>query len=276
MSSMRNSIQRRSHRERGQLRGREKLGLLEKHKDYSLRAKDHKKKQTVLKSLKQKAAERNEDEFYFGMVSRGKFSSGKLSAGKKWDGTIAGDRGNKAMDMDTVRLLKTQDIGYLRTVRNVVAKEVRELEQKAVIAGTFAGVHAGDDDEDDGEDDFDSDDDVAPRKAQPQSKPKKIVFAETEEELEEKLPEQDSDDDDVDMDDDDLEGPDSEKDREARKRAQNAERLRTKLRNARKKLKALTDAENALELQRARMAKTATVASVTKRGQKIKIRERKR
>lgn len=242
--------------------------------DYSLRAKDHKKKQTVLKSLKQKAAERNEDEFYFGMVSRGKFSSGKLSAGKKWDGTVAGDRGNKALDMDTVRLLKTQDIGYLRTVRNVVAKEVRELEQKAVIAGTFAGVDAEDDDDED--DEFDSDEDAAPRTSKPQSKPKKILFAETEEELEEKLPEPEDSDDDVDMDGTDSEGLDNEKYREARKRAQNAERLRKKLRNARKKLKALTDAENELELQRARMAKTATVASVTKRGQKIKIRERKR
>ncbi|KAK7713358.1 hypothetical protein SLS64_004608 [Diaporthe eres] len=273
MSSMRNSIQRRSHRERGQLKGREKLGLLEKHKDYSLRAKDHKKKQTVLKSLKQKAAERNEDEFYFGMVSRGKFSSGKLAAGKKWDGTVAGDRGNKALDMETVRLLKTQDIGYLRTMRNVVAKEVRGLEQKAVIAGAFAGVEGEDDDEE--EDDFDSDEDTAPRKAKPQSKPKKIVFAASEEELEEKMPELEDSDDDVDMDDDES-GHGNEKDREARRRAQNAERLRTKLRNARKKLKALTDAENALELQRARMAKTATVGSITKKGQKIKVRERKK
>lgn len=242
--------------------------------DYSLRAKDHKKKQTVLKSLKQKASERNEDEFYFGMVSRGKFSSGKLAAGKKWDGTVAGDRGNKALDMDTVRLLKTQDIGYLRTVRNVVAKEVRDLEQKAVIAGAFAGVD-GDEDEEE-EDDFDSDEDLAPRKAKPQSKPKKIVFATSEEELEEKLPEPEDSDDDVDMDDDDFEEADNEKDREAKKRVQNAERLRKKLRNAKKKLKALTDAENELELQRARMAKTATVGSITKKGQKIKVRERKK
>lgn len=209
------------------------------------------------------------------MVSRGKFSSGKLTAGKKWDGTVAGDRGNKALDMDTVRLLKTQDIGYLRTVRNVVAKEVKDLEQKAVIAGAFAGAEGEGEDEED-EDDFDSDEDMAPRKAKPQSKPKKIVFAETEEELEEKMPEPEDSDDDVDMDDDNFEEVDNGKDREARKRAQNAERLRKKLRNARKKLKALTDAENELELQRAGMAKTATVAGVTKRGQKIKIRERKR
>lgn len=32
MSSMRNAVQRRNHRERGQLQGREKWGILEKHK----------------------------------------------------------------------------------------------------------------------------------------------------------------------------------------------------------------------------------------------------
>lgn len=32
MSSMRNAVQRRNHRERGQLEGREKWGILEKHK----------------------------------------------------------------------------------------------------------------------------------------------------------------------------------------------------------------------------------------------------
>lgn len=36
MSSMRNAVQRRQHRERGQLEGREKWGLLEKHKVGSL------------------------------------------------------------------------------------------------------------------------------------------------------------------------------------------------------------------------------------------------
>lgn len=32
MSSMRNAVQRRNHKERGQLGGREKWGILEKHK----------------------------------------------------------------------------------------------------------------------------------------------------------------------------------------------------------------------------------------------------
>lgn len=268
---MRNAIQRRSHRERGQLKEREKFGLLEKHKDYKLRAKDHKKKQTVLKSLKQKASERNEDEFYFGMMSRG-FSSGKFAGGKKWTGTVAGDRGNKALDIDTVRLLKTQDLGYLRTMRNVVAKEVAELEQKAAIAAAFAGVDADDDEQ---QDDLDSEEDEAPRKTKSQSKSKKIVFAETAEEMEEKLPEPKEDDEDDDMD-SDFEQFDNEKSPEERRRTQNVERLRRKLRHSKKKLKALTDAETELEMQRSRMAKTPTVGGVTKKGKKFKVRERKR
>lgn len=230
------------------------------------------------------------------MVSRQagkKFSSGALSSlgekhNKKWTGTVAGDRGNKAMDVDTVRLLKTQDIGYLRTVRNVVAKEVRDLEERAVVAGAFAGVDVNNNalnDEEDDDDDLDSDDeDEAPRKAKSNTKPKKIVFADSMEEIEAKLPDRESDEDMGNDDDDDDSDDASEisgnggknKDPEARKREENAERLLRKLRAAKKKLRALTAAENELELQRARMAKTATVGGITKSGKKIKIRERKR
>lgn len=223
------------------------------------------------------------------MVSRQagkKFSSGALSSttekhNKKWTGTVAGDRGNKSMNVDTVRLLKTQDIGYLRTVRNIVAKEVRDLEERTVVAGAFAGVDVNNNalDEEDDEDDFDSDDDEAPRKSfKPNAKPKKIIFADSMEEIEEILPDQDGDDDDdMDMDsDDDVPQPAKKKDPQARKREENAERLLRKLQTAKKKLKALTAAENELELQRARMAKTATVGGITKNGKKIKVRERKR
>ncbi|PSR79823.1 small-subunit processome [Coniella lustricola] len=278
MSSLRNSIQRRSHRERGQLKERERLGLLEKHKDYKLRAKDHKKKQTVLKSLRQKATERNEDEFYFGMLSRGKLSTDRLAGGKRWTGTVAGDRGNTALDVDTVRLLKSQDLGYLRTMRNVVAKEVARLEQQAVIAGTFAGIDPNAEDDKDDEDDFDSDEDEAPHVAKSKAKAKKIVFADTASEVAAAVPEQDNDDDDdSDMDvDSDSDKPVTEKDKERARKQENAERLRRKLQAAKKKLRALSNAENELEIQRARMAKTATSAGVTKKGAKIKIRERKR
>lgn len=67
-SSLRNSLHRRNHKERSQLAHRSKLGILEKHKDYVQRARDYHSKQDRLNRLRQKAAERNEDEFYFSMV----------------------------------------------------------------------------------------------------------------------------------------------------------------------------------------------------------------
>lgn len=68
MSSLRNSLHRPSHKERSQLSHRAKLGILEKHSDYVLRARDYHSKRDRIKRLKQKVAERNKDEFYFGMV----------------------------------------------------------------------------------------------------------------------------------------------------------------------------------------------------------------
>lgn len=65
---LRNVVQRRNHKERAQLSGRKHLGLLEKHKDYIQRAADHHSKRDRIKRLREKAAERNKDEFYFGMV----------------------------------------------------------------------------------------------------------------------------------------------------------------------------------------------------------------
>lgn len=82
---------------------RARLGLLEKHKDYVLRARDYKSKQDRLRKLREKAAFRNKDEFYWGMVNA-----------KTKGGVAVGDRGNEALNVDLVRLLKTQDAGYIR------------------------------------------------------------------------------------------------------------------------------------------------------------------
>ena len=66
---MRNAVKRIEHKERSQPASRKKFGLLEKHKDYVVRAKDYHKKQKIIKNLKLKADFRNPDEFYFGMNS---------------------------------------------------------------------------------------------------------------------------------------------------------------------------------------------------------------
>lgn len=96
-------MSRRNHRERAQPLNRQKLGLLEKHKDYVHRARDYKSKKDRIKKLREKAAFRNKDEFYWGMVK-----------GQTKGGVAIADRGNEALSTDMVRLLKTQDVGYIK------------------------------------------------------------------------------------------------------------------------------------------------------------------
>ncbi|EUC67536.1 U3 small nucleolar RNA-associated protein Utp11, putative, partial [Rhizoctonia solani AG-3 Rhs1AP] len=111
---LRNSLHRRSHKERSQLAHRSKLGLLEKHKDYVLRARDYRSKRDRLRILKVKAETKNKDEFYFGMNGR-----------KTEKGVEYRSRGGEgALPEDMVKVLKTQDEGYLRTVRKKGLKRI--------------------------------------------------------------------------------------------------------------------------------------------------------
>ncbi|KAL8783142.1 MAG: hypothetical protein Q9213_004834 [Squamulea squamosa] len=123
MSSMRNAVQRRNHKERAQPANREKWGILEKHKDYSLRAKDYNEKKKRLKILRNKAAERNPDEFSYGMLS-----SKTDKHGRKIQ-----DRGNVSLSQDAVKLLKTQDAGYIRTVIQQTRRTRERMEQEYLL-----------------------------------------------------------------------------------------------------------------------------------------------
>ncbi|EPQ29071.1 uncharacterized protein PFL1_03360 [Pseudozyma flocculosa PF-1] len=122
-SSLRNAVQRRNHKERSQPVGRQKLGLLEKHKDYVLRAKDHNVKQQRLKRLREIAAMRNKDEFNFGMVRT-----------KTVNGVHVQDRGNEALKNDVVALLKTQDAGYVRLHITKERRKIDKLKERIAIA----------------------------------------------------------------------------------------------------------------------------------------------
>jgi len=68
MSSLRNAIPRREHKERHQPNHRKNKGLLEKKKDYIVRAKEWHLKDNTLKKLKLEASFRNKDEFYHKMI----------------------------------------------------------------------------------------------------------------------------------------------------------------------------------------------------------------
>ncbi|KAL8813328.1 MAG: hypothetical protein Q9223_000165 [Gallowayella weberi] len=126
MSSMRNAVQRRNHKERSQPTQREKWGILEKHKDYSLRAKDYNEKKKRLKILREKAAERNPDEFSYGMLS-----SKTDKHGRKIQG-----RGNNSLSQDAAKLLKTQDAGYIRTVIQQTRSIREKMEQKYLLVNS--------------------------------------------------------------------------------------------------------------------------------------------
>ncbi|XP_072022647.1 probable U3 small nucleolar RNA-associated protein 11 [Amphiura filiformis] len=105
-----------NHRERSQLSSRSHLGLLEKKKDYRLRAKDYHKKQDTLKKLKQKALNRNPDEFYFKMVNS-RLQDGRHRWLKKDD--------PKTEEQEL--MLETQDMRYVNHKLAVEAKKIEQL-----------------------------------------------------------------------------------------------------------------------------------------------------
>ncbi|KAF2857422.1 U3 small nucleolar RNA-associated protein 11 [Piedraia hortae CBS 480.64] len=126
MSSLRNAAPRRTHRERAQPLERSKWGLLEKSKDYRKRAADHKLKRSKLKTLRTKASERNEDEFYFGMVNESR-DSGSQNKKREQNGAA------KKLSHDVIKLLKTQDAGYLRTMLGSVRAKRERAEERFVL-----------------------------------------------------------------------------------------------------------------------------------------------
>ncbi|KAK6002905.1 hypothetical protein QM012_001655 [Aureobasidium pullulans] len=276
MSSMRNAVQRRNHKERAQPLERQKWGLLEKHKDYSLRAKDHNEKKRRLKVLREKAAQRNPDEFAFGMITRTTKKGVQQSTRGK-------DNGSQApMNMDIVKLLKTQDAGYLQTVLQQTRRAREKIEKQVVLMTT--GVDAS-------------------------SISKRKVFDDNGELIEETKMQPDFDDDDdmhLDLDDladlgdldglDDLDGMDEdgsgseggkseseesdtkglskEEIRQRRKKRRAQEVLQNHLEALKDRERDLSTALSGLQHQRARM--NNTVGGVNKEGVKFKVRERKR
>lgn len=120
---MRNAVKRVTHKERSQPSDRKKLGLLEKHKDYIIRAKDYHKKEKLLKNLKRKAADRNPDEFYFQM------NNSQVEKG------IHHDTKTSELSASMVKLLKTQDMGYIAVRKTMDDKKVERIKSGLHLIG---------------------------------------------------------------------------------------------------------------------------------------------
>jgi U3 small nucleolar RNA-associated protein 11 len=262
---------------------------LTKKKDYSLRAKDYNLKKQKLGRLREKAQDRNPDEFAYGMLSDQNARQGRHGAR---------DTEASSLSHDTVKLLKTQDAGYLRTVGERVRREVERLEKEvqlqdgmAQVLGEEKTTRRGQEDEDD----EDLDDLLAGA-----AKRRKIIFAESQED-QKKLGGLLDDSEDEEMSDDDEEDDSfgkrqqqqENKTKQPSKKQLEAERLALSQKRAARKLKRraaegrvrklaalkkqyaeISTAERQLELQRARM--TNSIGGVNKNGVKWKVKERKR
>ncbi|KAL3468187.1 small-subunit processome [Aspergillus heterothallicus] len=294
MSSMRNAVQRRQHRERGQLKGREKWGILEKHKDYSLRAKDYNTKKSKLKRLEEIARDRNPDEFAFGMMNSHTAKAGKHGTGMRDSAEARG------LNHDAIKLLKTQDAGYLRTVGERVRRAMGRVEEELRVQEGMRELIGDKDDEDKKNgDDEDDEDDFGFDFDEVEKKPRRLVFADDREEqrtLRKMLGSASESEDEIEDEEageasfGDLQREQqqkkSRKELEAEKKALYAARRARKMKKRalewkQNKLKALqkqhadiTAAERALDLQRAKMSNS--VGGTNKNGLKFKIRERKR
>lgn len=111
--SLKHVVHKRVHKERHQPAARQRLGYLEKHKDYAKRAKDYHKKQDAIKKMHQKAYFKNEDEFAFGMLSH-KQQNGKTTKIKEH------------LSQDELALLESQDARYIAMREQIDKKAARK------------------------------------------------------------------------------------------------------------------------------------------------------
>ena len=162
----------------------------------------------------------------------------------KTSGAKLGDRGNKALSQDAVRLLKTQDTAYLRTMAMKARRETERLEQNTAVVGQVSK-------DDDG------------------GKGQHVVFVGDKEEQrgydrpDSAIRENGSADDGVNG-------------RVARKRRKEQEARQARLEASRARVKEIEAAERELDLQRAKMAKSPSVGGTNKWGVKWKVRQRRK
>lgn len=117
----------REHRERAQPANRVRLGLLEKKKDYVLRARDFQSKKKRLHAMKVKAAYKNPDEFYFGMIK---------SRVDKATGKVRQEAEHEKLSGEVIKLMKSQDLKHIQEmIRTNEAKLENFKAEHAIVIG---------------------------------------------------------------------------------------------------------------------------------------------
>lgn len=124
--AFRSVIHRREHLERHQPAARARFGLLEKKKDYIVRAKNFHTKESRLKALRVKADNRNPDEFYFKMLNS-KTKSGVHAAEVERGGKVSGDM---------LQVLRTQDRAYVNVVKGAEDRKIERLQSNLHVMST--------------------------------------------------------------------------------------------------------------------------------------------
>eukprot|EP01122_Echinamoeba_exundans_P006593 TRINITY_DN1886_c0_g1_i2.p1 TRINITY_DN1886_c0_g1~~TRINITY_DN1886_c0_g1_i2.p1 ORF type:complete len:257 (+),score=62.71 TRINITY_DN1886_c0_g1_i2:78-848(+) len=116
-AAYRKHLPRKHHRERAQLSGRQKFGFLEKHQDYVKRARDFHKKRDAIRKLKEKAAFRNPDEFYYAMEKT-----------QRKGGIHQSIQKGKERTHDEVTRMQSEDINYLNLKHTQEMKKIENMQ----------------------------------------------------------------------------------------------------------------------------------------------------
>lgn len=245
-----------------------------------------------MKRLEEKARDRNPDEFHFGMMG-----DQNQVQGRHGRGTVGRDSAAaRGLSHDAIKLLKTQDKGYLRTAGERIRREIEGLERESQLQegmnealGVKGQQKKENDDEDDDFDGFDDDLDGLDFNLPPQKKKsRKVIFADDRDE-QKTLKKSRIQNEDAMEDDDETTAVDARKTpkqvaaerqklvdaRRARKLRKRAiEARQNKLAALRKQYAEIQAAEREVDWQRAKMDNS--VGGTNKHGIKWKIRERKR